>query len=180
MTFSRRAQTGGLICDRMGDQAPSYRFTRSKPPIGVVASNRRFNSAEPCPPSGMRGQVGEDDGCLCLADGQRARGGSGVSACHWQESHQGGKTLGSCGISRNPRHHDSLADPHASPGRCRTEIPPELAPGAADLATPTACAEPELQATPPDAAGPGSLGLAFTGLGWMAESAMLGSTQHGT
>ena len=28
----------------------------------------------------MRGQVGEDDGCLCLADGQRALGGSGVSA----------------------------------------------------------------------------------------------------
>ena len=42
--------------------------------------NRRFNFAEPCPPSGMRGQVGEDDRCLCLADGQRALGGSGVSA----------------------------------------------------------------------------------------------------
>ena len=91
----------------------------------------------------------------------------------------GSKTLGFCGISRNPRRHDSLAEPRASPGRCRTEIPPELAPGVAGLATPTACAEPELQATPPDAAGPGPLGLAFAGLGRMEESAMLGSTQHG-
>ena len=91
----------------------------------------------------------------------------------------GAKTLGFCGISRNPRPHDSLAEPCASPGRCRTEIPPELAPRDAGLATPTARVEPELQATPPDAAGPDPLGLAFAGLGRMEESAMLGSTQHG-
>src|ERR1035441_3816391 len=91
----------------------------------------------------------------------------------------GAKTLGFCGISRNPRRHDSLADPRASPGHCRTEIRPELAPGTAGLATPTARAEPELQATPPDAAGPGPLGLAFASLGRVEESAMLGSTQHG-
>ena len=89
----------------------------------------------------------------------------------------GAKTLGFCGISRNPRPHDSLAEPCASPGRCRTEIPPELAPRDAGLATPTAGAEPEFQATTPDAAGPGPLGLAFASLGWMEESAMLGSTQ---
>jgi hypothetical protein len=40
----------------------------------------------------------------------------------------GAKTLGFCGISRNPRRHDSLAEPCALPGRCRTEIPPDLAP----------------------------------------------------
>src|ERR1039458_8224261 len=90
----------------------------------------------------------------------------------------GSKTLGFCGISRNPRRHDSLAEPRASFGRCRTEIPPELALGPAGLATPTAGAEPELQTTTPDAAGPGPLGLAFASLGWMEESAMLGSTQH--
>src|ERR1035441_2113458 len=91
----------------------------------------------------------------------------------------GAKTLGFCGISRNPRRHDLLADPRASPGHCRAEIPPELAPGNLSLATPTARAEPELQATPPDAAGSGPLGLAFANLGRMEESAMLGSTQHG-
>src|ERR1017187_5480891 len=91
----------------------------------------------------------------------------------------GAKTLGFCGISRNPRRHDSLAEPRASLGRCRTEIPPELAPGAAGLATPTARAEPELQATTPDTAGPGRLGLPFASLERMEEPAVLGSTQHG-
>ena len=87
----------------------------------------------------------------------------------------GSKTLGFCGISRNPGRHDSLADPRASPGRCRTEIPPKLAPRDAGLATPAARAEPELQATKPDAAGPGPLGLAFASLGRMEESAVVGS-----
>src|ERR1035437_10520420 len=71
----------------------------------------------------------------------------------------GAKTLGFCGISLNPRRHDSLAEPRASPGLCRAEIPPELASGDPGLATPTPRAEPELQATTPDAAGPGPLGL---------------------
>src|ERR1019366_9467241 len=80
--------------------------------------------------------------------------------------------------SREPWRHDSLADPRASPGRCRTEIPPEHAPRDAGLATPTARVEPELQATTSDAAGPGPLGLALASLGRMDESAVLGSTQH--
>ena len=86
----------------------------------------------------------------------------------------GSKTLGFCDISQNPRLHDSLADTRASPGRCRTEIPPELAPGDVGLATPAAGAEPEIQTTTPDAAGPGALGLAFASLGPMEESAVLG------
>src|ERR1035437_2282518 len=90
----------------------------------------------------------------------------------------GAKTLGFCGISRNPRRHDSLADPRASPSRCGAEIPPEIAPGDAGLATPTARAEPLFQATTPHAAGPGPLGFAFASLGRMEKSAVLGSTQH--
>jgi len=88
------------------------------------------------------------------------------------------KTLGFCGVSINPPTHDSLADTRASPGRCRAEIPPELAPGDSGLATPTARAEPLFQTTTPDAAGPGPLGLAFASLGRMEKSAVLGSTQH--
>jgi hypothetical protein len=90
----------------------------------------------------------------------------------------GPKTLGLCDISKNPRRHDSLADTRASPGRCWAEIPPELAPGDPGLATPTPRAEQKLQATTPDAAGPGPLGLAFASLGRMEASAVLGSTQH--
>src|ERR1035438_7646801 len=113
--------------------------------------------------------------------GNSAPGGVPVTEIHHQSLARrscGAKTLGFCGISRNPRRHDSLAEPRASPGRCRTEIPPEHAPRDAGLATPTARVEPELQATTPDAAGPGPFGLAFASLGRMEESAVLGSTQH--
>jgi hypothetical protein len=84
------------------------------------------------------------------------------------------KTLDFCDISRNSQSRDSMADTRAFPGGCWAEIPPEFAPDDSGLATPTACAEAEIQRTTPDAGESVHLGLSFASLGPMEKSAILG------
>ena len=88
------------------------------------------------------------------------------------------KMLGSCDRSLNPLPHNCLADSAPPPHSRVFEIPPELVVGKPGFASPTARPEPRLQAPPPHAIGPSTLGLALPHLERMESVASNASAGH--